>query len=266
MKKKLKCVGVIFSLILFWTCNVWAVPVQMKNVFWDMAVSYGSGNSVGDGQIDSATDQKLPPSNPDTLPNTGDVDVTDDPIDPIFYSYASFDADVNYVDAYVEGFAGDLNSNTVDWFSALSKAAIGSDPLSGVSAFALSFDWYVTFDLDTAYNSGLAKIGIGLVDWTTTTDPNNPDYLYKEILNYSNNNSGTYSNSWNNLDPNHEYVLGVGVFASINGADDINFTGGSVEVGITNLNANASSVPEPGTLFLLGSSLFGICLLSKRKK
>ena len=246
----------IWSLVLifFFTLGVssWAYEVQPVGVYWDLEVSYGSGSGVGDGVIDSDSDSWLTPGIPHqySLPRSDSLEVYD--TNGYFYSYAEYDADVNYLYVDAEGFAdGDYSDNDTDWYSALSKVAIASDPFTGAPLFTLSFDWEVDFDdnMNTSANTGEAKIAVGLIDWTETTNPTNPVFVDTyDLFTYTIDDSGTYSRTWTGLDPTHEYIFGIGALASIYGFEDD--WGGYVEVEITNLKANA--VPEPATMFLFG--------------
>ncbi len=251
----------IWSLILifFFTLGVssWAYEVQPVGVYWDMDVAYGSGQQT----IGSDSDSWLTPGIPHQygLPKADFLEIYD--ANGYFDAYAEYDADVNYLYVDAEGFAdGDYSTNT-DWYSALSKVAIASNPFTGAPLFTLSFDWEVNMDFDSTYNTGEAKIGIGLIDWTLTTDPNNPVVVAQEVYDYYDSDSGTYTNSWT-LDPTHEYIFGIGALASIYGSEDD--WGGYVEVEITNLKANA--VPEPATMFLFGIGVLAAGTIKGRRR
>ena len=232
-----------------------AASVTPTGVYWDLEVSYGSGTTTLDSDSDSFLTPSIPPIT-NGLPNANSVEVLDN--NYYFDAYADYSADVTSLEAYVEGFA-DNPLTATDWYTALSKAAIASDPFSGASIFTLSFDWTVDMDFDSAYNTGLAKIAVGIIDWTQTTDPNNPVVVAKVIFDYTDSDSGTYTNSWN-LDPTHAYIFGVGALASISGSEDI--WGGSVDVYIDNLRA--STVPEPASVFLVGAGLFALAVGYRR--
>jgi len=227
-----------------------AASVTPTGVYWDLEVSYGSGTTTLDSDSDSYLTPSIPPIT-NGLPDANSVEVYDN--NYYFDAHAEYSANVTSLEAYVEGFADGSYSTNSDWYSALSKVAIASDPFTGAPLFTLSFDWTVDMDFDSAYNTGDAKIAVGIIDWTQTTDPNNPVVVAQDIFDYADSDSGTYTNSWN-LDPTHAYIFGVGALASISGSED--YLGGSVDVYIDNLHA--STVPEPASVFLVGAGLLAL--------
>ncbi|WP_022854240.1 PEP-CTERM sorting domain-containing protein [Thermodesulfatator atlanticus] len=255
MKRVFFLLFCVFAIIC-WSGSSFATQVEPVGVYWDLQVSYGSGNQT----IDSDSSQYLTP----TLPHAYQVPYTDFIevfYDPFFAAYAEYSADVDELSAYVEGYADGSYSGDTDWYYALSKVAVGSNLFSGQPQFVLSFDWSVDFDFDTAYNTGRAGYAVGLIDWTETTDPNNPVFVHQETVFFNDDDSGHYENSWS-LDPTHEYLFGVGILAQISGAEDE--WGGYVDAQITNLNAQA--VPEPASMLLVGAGLGALALFGLRKK
>ncbi len=255
--KRLLSIWCLFLIIFFALgVSVRAYEILPTGEYWDLEVSYGSGTTT----LDSDSDFYLIPSIPHSngLPDVNSIEASDN---SHFDAYAGYSVDIASLEANAEGFADGIYSTDTDWYNALSKVAIASDPFTGASIFTLSFDWEVDMNFDSAYNTGLAKIGIGIIDWTQTTDPNNPVVMVQEILGYSNSASGTYTNSWT-LDPSHEYIFGIGALASIYGAED--YYGGYVDVYIDNLQAHA--VPEPASVLLVSAGLFGLLMSYQRIK
>jgi len=244
----LVCVGISFSL---------AYQVQPTGVYWNIDVAYGSGAQT----LGHDSDSWLTPSIPHQygLPEADYLEVGD--ANSYFDAYAEYDADVDYLYADAEGFADGSYSVANDWYQSLAYVGVASDPFTNALAFNISLDWSVDFNFDTNYNNGEAKIAIGLIDWTLTTNPASPVFVAQEIYSYTTTDNGSYSNSWT-LDPTHQYIFGVGVYAALNGAEDS--WGGYVDAEISNLQASASTVPEPATVFLLGLGLLGVGLGYRR--
>ena len=236
----------------------WAVQVNPVGVYWDLQASYGSGSGVGDGVIVSNSTQWLTPSIPHEYLISSNGSLWVDTGWGNQYAYADYSVNETSLDAAVYGFAQDVSTNT-DWYYALSKVAIASNPFGGQPQFVLTFDWNIDFEFDTAYN-WRAGYAVGLIDWTETTDPYDPVFVHQETVFFTDNASGHYENSWN-IDPTHEYIFGVGILAEISGVEDAE---GDVYIEITNLNAQA--VPEPASMLLVGAGLGALALFGRRKK
>ena len=259
----------IISFLVVLLCGIvsvsWAYQVPPTGVYWDMEVAYGSGSNIGDGTLNSEQDSYLTPSIPHSngLPDTSSLEISES--NDLFYAYSDWSADTDEIDADVQGYAdGTYSTTDTDWYSALSKVAVGSNLFDGATTFSLTFDWETYFDIsNTTNNSGTTKYAVGLIDWTLTTDPNNPSYVYNQVFEISSETSGSFSQSWN-LDPTHQYLWGVGALAELTGYEDSN--GGAVGITLENFNPQATPVPEPATLFLLGSGLGLVGLASRKKK
>jgi len=251
--------GIFLSIFFGFMTYAWAVQVNPVGVYWDLQASYGSGSGVGNGTIDSESSQYLTPSLPHQYTIPKDKELVLEDSDGYFYVYSSYNAtNTDNFYALIFGMADEDYSTNTDWYYALSKVAVASNPFGGESLFTLSFDWNIDFDFDTVYDSGRAGYAVGLIDWTETTDPNNPVFVHQEKVFFTDDASGHYENSWS-LDPTHEYLFGVGILAEISGTS---YADSFVE--ITNLNAQA--VPEPASMLLVGAGLGALALFGQKKK
>ena len=244
---------------IFMVSLVWAFPVSPVGVYWDLQVSYGSGTTI----LDQASNSYLIPSIPHAheVPQAEELDVSDD--EGYFEAFAMYAADEDFLLTEAKGFADPSYSAGNDWYYALAKVAVGSDPFGGVPLFTLSFDWEYVLSFEAPNNKGKVGYAVGLIDWTKTTDLSNPVFVHQEKVFFDDpgNGSGHYENSWV-LDPSHEYIFGVGLLALAKGYEDA--IGGDNFIEITDLSANA--VPEPATLLLVGVGALAAGARSRFKK